>query len=711
MRKTLTSSYPFFVYLNIKAATSICSGSTYSYDGSGDCSPCPLGATFISNSLGCAPATLPADTKFYLSGTQSESLNAFSTSTTVLYSTDVFGTADGAMDLANNGVISLMGSTLSSTMPQFDNDFTLSAWINAPPQFSSVLGWGDLIEPDRGLYSTKTASIFVGPGGTTSGESLAFVESNSNIATRAVSVGPTGTVYVLYSGGGKVVKFVPGNTPNDFITPLSGATGIDVDVNENIWILDTTNPTIVKKYNSLGGLIFSVNSGCPNNIGHIAADSNGNYAYYVCRSGTSSKIKKISSDGSTIIDFVSIPWLYGIAVDKLNNVFVTTNLPGGIMKISPEREKSTLVNYGLYNPNGILVDKLGNIMVADESNRVVKKVSPSGVLTNFISVDEYYPTDVAQAPNGDIYVAFSYLYRYRPKLFIPICDSTWHHVVLTRSQQSQLTIFIDGKFFSQHALSPTLPVQASSLLMIGGDFKGSVSDLRIYNRALGPSETESLSHPSAASFPGQNLALHSSSPNGYTFLFSCKTGYAGPLAILSKSNPDNKYSWTQAPNCVQCEAGKFSSSQSGVTICQLCPPGTYSLLGDLSCSLCPSGTYGNRAGLSTIACSGTCPSCLLSGTVYPPASSSSFSSSLSCSSGGARAVPSDLGMRLWPAAHQLNANAVDKIIAPEATCKSFRGLPTCQGMANVLVDNVIYYVLGTAAELNMEAGEDLVCSK
>jgi len=637
-------------------------------------------------------------------------VNAFSTSTTVLYSTDVFGRDFGAMDLANNGVISLMGSTLSSTMPQLNNDFTLSAWINAPPQFSSVLGWGDLIEPDRGLYSTKTASIFVGPGGTTSGESLAFVESYSSIGSRAVSVGPSGTVYALHSNRGKIVKFVPGNSPNnDFITQLSEATGIDVDVNENIWILDAPNPRKVKKYDSMGIPLFSVNSGCTDGSGHIAADSYGNYAYFVCRRNTVSNIRKISSDGSTINDFVTIPWLNGIAVDKLNNVFVTTTSPGKIMKISPEGEISTLVNYGLYNPNGIFVDKFGNVMVADENNKAVKKVLPSGVLTNFISFDENYPYDVAQAPNGDIYVVFSqFLARFRPKLFIPICDSTWHHVALTRSQQSQLTIFIDGQFFSQYALSPTLPLQASSLLIIGGDFKGSVSDLRIYNRALGPSETEALSHPSAASFPGRNLALHSSSPNGYTFLFSCKTGYNGPLAVLSKSNTDNKYSWKQSPNCVQCEAGKYSSSQGGVTICQLCPPGTYSLLGDLSCLPCPSGTYGNRAGLSTIECSGPCPACLSSGTVYPPASSSS---SLSCSSGGARAVPSNLGMRLWPAAHQLNADAVDKIIAPEATCKSFRGLPTCQGMANVVVDNVVHYVLGTGAELNMEAGEDLVCSK
>jgi hypothetical protein len=67
-------------------------------------------------------------------------------------------------------------------------------------------------------------------------------------------------------------------------------------------------------------------------------------------------------------------------------------------------------------------------------------------------------------------------------------------------------------------------------------------------------------------------------------------------------------------------------------------------------------------------------------------------------------------MRLWPAAHQSNLDAVDRIIAPEATCKTVLGVSTCVGRTSLVVDNIIHYVLGTAAELNMEAGEDLVCA-
>jgi hypothetical protein len=704
--------FPLFFLLQPTFVTSTtCTGSTYSYDGS-DCSPCPLGATFISSSLGCAPSSFPLDTKFYLSGTQTEGVSAFSTSTIVTYSTDVFGTVNGAMNLASGGVISLMGSSLSSAMPQQTDDFTLSTWIKADPQTSSVIGLGDLGEVDRGLLSTKTAGIFVSPSGTMTEETLAYVDTFSGFGnTKALAVGPSGNVYAMNPGFGKISKFVPGITPNhDFITGLQAPTGLDVDVNDNIWVVDATNPTTIKKYNSGGTRSFSVTSGCTGQTGHIAVDSNGDFAYYVCRA-TNSHVKKISSDGSTISNFASLTSANGIAVDKLNNVFVTIGTtPGKMMKILPDGTISTLVSFGLYYPVGIFVDKFGNIMVADQGNKFVKKVSPSGVLTNLIIVDEYYPSDIAQSPNGDFFVSFdnSFVMRFRPKLYLPVCDSTWHHVAITRSsQKTQLAAYIDGKLISQHAISPTLPLQSSSLLIIGNDFSGTVSDLRIYNRILGPSELEALSLPSAASFPGQNLALYSSSPNGYTFQFSCKLGYSGPLAVLSKSNLDNSYSWTTTPNCIQCEAGTFSSSQSGITICHLCPPGTYSLVGASSCTPCPAGTYGNRAGLTTNACSGLCPSCL-SGTAYPPASSSS--SSLSCSSGGARALPSDLNMRLWPAAHQSNLDAVDRIIAPEATCKTVLGVSTCVGRTSLIVDNTIHYVLGTAAELNMEAGEDLVCA-
>jgi streptogramin lyase len=583
-----------------------CIGSTYLYDGS-DCSPCPLGATFISSSLGCAPSSFPLDTKFYLSGTQTEGVSAFSTSTIVTYSTDVFGTVNGAMNLASGGVISLMGSSLSSAMPQQTDDFTLSTWIKADPQTSSVIGWGNLGDVDRGLLSTKTAGIFVSPSGTMTEESMQLAASHDLYTPYGVAVGKSGKVYVTDNVNG-IISIIPDtwSGPTDFIFGLSNPVGIAIDVNENIWVTESTTHKIKKFSGTDSSNTFSKDAVCPGTgqvyLQYIALDFTGNFAYYTCQA-TNGAVKKISNNGNTITTVASLSGAIGIAVDKWNNVFVSLqDNKNVIMKISPNSDISTFVSFGLNQPRGLAVDGNGNIYIADEYHFRVHKISPSGIFLNSLNMGDTSPRSVAcDVTSDDLFIVYSSgrFVHLRPKLYLPVCDSTWHHVAITRSsQKTQLAAYIDGKLISQHAFSPTLPLQSSSLLIIGNDFSGTVSDVRIYNRILGPSELEALSQPSAATFPGQNLALYSSSPNGYTFQFTCKLGYSGPLAVLSKSNLDNSYSWTTTPNCIQCEAGTFSSSQSGITICHLCPPGTYSLVGASSCTPCQAGEY-SSAGATT----------------------------------------------------------------------------------------------------------------
>jgi len=68
-----------------------------------------------------------------------------------------------------------------------------------------------------------------------------------------------------------------------------------------------------------------------------------------------------------------------------------------------------------------------------------------------------------------------------------------------------------------------------------------------------------------------------------------------------------------------------------------------------------------------------------------------------------------MNMRLWPAAHPANTDRVDTIVAPEDTCKAMLSLQTCVGRTSVVIDGMTRYVIGTAAELNMEASEELIC--
>ena len=158
-----------------------------------------------------------------------------------------------------------------------------------------------------------------------------------------------------------------------------------------------------------------------------------------------------------------------------------------------------------------------------------------------------------------------------------------------------------------------------------------------------------------------------------------------------------------------CPAGTWG--QTGMKACILCSPGTYSSAGASSCLPCPAGTYGSSAGLASSTCTGTCASttaCPL-GTAYPPPAAPI--TDLSCASSGARAVPSSLGVLLWPAANPSNPQHVDLIIAPLAMCQQLTSSAACAAAASITgMDGVLRFVVGTAAALNLEAAEALTCS-
>jgi hypothetical protein len=93
---------------------------------------------------------------------------------------------------------------------------------------------------------------------------------------------------------------------------------------------------------------------------------------------------------------------------------------------------------------------------------------------------------------------------------LPVCDGTWHHAALTYSADgsaSALLAFVDGDLVGQGALALSIPDlganEADGLALRVGwgglppsaadaAFVGALSDLRIYARALAPSEVSAL---------------------------------------------------------------------------------------------------------------------------------------------------------------------------------------------------------------------------
>ena len=118
---------------------------------------------------------------------------------------------------------------------------------------------------------------------------------------------------------------------------------------------------------------------------------------------------------------------------------------------------------------------------------------------------------------------------------------------------------------------------------------------------------------------------------------------------------------------------------------------------------CPAGTFGDRAGLTTDACSGACATCVAGSTT-------ALHAPLTCSAGAARAVPSSLGLQIWPAANAANLRGVDLLVAPLTLCQQMTSAAACAAADFVAgADGVTRYVVGTAAAFNVEPAEALTC--
>jgi len=129
------------------------------------------------------------------------------------------------------------------------------------------------------------------------------------------------------------------------------------------------------------------------------------------------------------------------------------------------------------------------------------------------------------------------------------------------------------------------------------------------------------------------------SPAGSTTCMICPAGtYSSAGAGACTTTPPNTYSGSGAGTYIQVPPGAYSGSGAGTYISisapgyyslsgigagsaactagyscagdgtrQICAAGTYSPAGVTTCIPCPTGTYGSTTGLTTAACSGTCP--------------------------------------------------------------------------------------------------------
>jgi sugar lactone lactonase YvrE len=433
----LLSCLPGFYFLSSSSQCTPCVGDTYSYSGALSCSSCPSGiSTFISSSLGCRPSsstsTGPIDTSFYLSGSQSEGVSAFSNivnSNGLTYYSSSSSFPNTALTISSGSYLS---TPLLSTLPTGSSPFTVTSWVKCDASSltdtnpsSVVIAWGDSQVSTSTNFTAATLAV-------TSTSRMLDVATVRTLAGNGIQGASDGQAQL-----------------SSFFNP----SGISVDANENVYVADTNNHRIRKISQGLTSTFAGSTSGFADGTGVIAkfnfpqgvaidlagnvyvADTNNNRIRKILSSGVVSTVA-----GSGTLGFSDGPGTnaifyrpYGIAVDLVSgNIFVSDRYNHRIRRITPGGFVSTIsggatasfadgtgLNARFNYPQGISIDNSGNnLYIADTDNQrirkltistnIVKTIAGSGVPgdVNGLGTDATFssPSGVSIDTTGNIYV-------------------------------------------------------------------------------------------------------------------------------------------------------------------------------------------------------------------------------------------------------------------------------------------------------------------
>jgi sugar lactone lactonase YvrE len=424
---------------------------------------------------------------------------------------------------------------------------------------------------------TGTNSNFYNPSGIA-------IDSNGNIYVadlnnhRIRKITPSGHVTTLAGNGSAGYNDGSGTT-----VMFNKPSGVVVDTSGNVYVSDEYNHRI-RKINSTGFVTTFAGNG-----------SKG----YIEGLGTNAQFHQPN----------------GIAIDPFGNLVVVDHVNNNFRNISSSGNVSTITGgVGFTYPTDVAVDASGNIYVVDYHR--IGIINSTGVVTRLAGtltkgyIDRpgtnaqfQYPESVAIDSSGDLLIADSRNNCIRkitlsPSLPgpLPVCDSTWHHIALTYSSSSSsktLTAYIDGKSISSTNITYDISSpSSSSTLRIGSNgntsinkasgeyFTGSISDIRIFNRALSPNEifplknsppTPSASPSATSSSSSLASTSASTSPTASQSQTVSSTVSSSPMSSKSmSSSPSSSMSTSPTPTTsshlsMSCTITGTSSSSSTVT--------------------------------------------------------------------------------------------------------------------------------------------------
>ena len=96
----------------------------------------------------------------------------------------------------------------------------------------------------------------------------------------------------------------------------------------------------------------------------------------------------------------------GVAVDSIENVYVSDSSSGSVLKYTAGSSSSTMLANGFVTPSGLAVDAAGAVYVADPGAGQVKRIAPAGTISP-VGSNLTTPASVAVDLNGNIYIADS----------------------------------------------------------------------------------------------------------------------------------------------------------------------------------------------------------------------------------------------------------------------------------------------------------------
>jgi sugar lactone lactonase YvrE len=557
----------------------VCPPNTYNYySGASSCSSCPFGSSLVSSTLGCRPTLSagPSDTSFYLSGTETEGVASFPflyTPSAISFVSNVFGLANGALNLGGNSYLLLPGLSAPPPLPSTGNvEWTVSAWVRCSSLSSvaTIVEWGQI--ESGWIFAQRNVALIVAGVGVFS----LSVVNNEVSSPRRLAVDGLGNIFVAEDNNNAIKKITPSGTFSILDSGLNNPNGVSVDAIGTVYVADTDNHAI--KVISVNGAVTTIGSGFTYPCG-VKVDASG--IVFVADTGNHA-IKKITSFGTTTILDIGLAYPRGVDVDLSGNVYIADTNNHAIKKISSSGTVTTL-STGFDHPYDIALDYIGNIYVADTYNHAIKKITASGSVT-LVNTGLNYPSGIDADSFGNVYVADTSNNAIKICVAsIPACDSTWHHISQSYSSSSSiLSTSIDGDTVSQKIVSVSLPPLSQSTFRVGWSserfFTGSLYDLRIYSRSLSSTEIHSLSRPVPQPYSAGAFEL-------LPYTWSCLPGYYGSSQItLTRSSSD----------------GSWSSASGSLLSCTVCPPNTYNYYsGASSCSSCP---FGSSLVSSTLGC-------------------------------------------------------------------------------------------------------------